>query len=145
MEPKKRKRARKSTGKKYNTRTRDEVVELLDNLLKDLTRDDEIYTESVLRAKYKIARKTYTNWKTLTYHDDGEIIEKLDLIETICESRIEDGGLKNKINPYFAKFLLVSKHNYVETTKTEVNAKVEHSGGTNINVTIEGSRESVNL
>lgn len=123
---------------KYKMRTREEVMKILDSMNKDLDADSTIFTESKLQPKYGITKRTYANWKHKTYKEDCEVLEKMERIDTICEARLIQGGLLNEVNATFAKFILTSRYGYVETQKTEVDAKVEHSGSSEIKFVVEG-------
>jgi hypothetical protein len=88
--------------------TREWVKECLDSIEQYSREGDIVYLGEPLMALH-ISRKAWSYWKR-KYADDEALMEQIDLIDGIFETRLFTGALRSKLNTTIAIFGL--KNNY---------------------------------
>ena len=121
---------------KYKPKTRDQVVKILEGIIKRLEEDEQLATIDRIINKHKIRSSTWHSWRQETYKDDEEIQLLFEEIDFTTRDRLVQGALGGGYNPWFTKFLLVAKHDFEEKQKVELDANVK--AVTSITVSVGG-------
>lgn len=141
------KKGRQKNGgpRKYVMRTRDEVLQLIQDMQMKMLQNPDICDIRHITHEFNISRSTFYDWKKNVYKEDEEIQHAYNLLEDISTTRLEKGGLSANTNPYFTAFLLKTRYQYAETNKVDVNAEVKHSGEVGVRVVVESSGQEINI
>jgi len=127
----------------YNPRTRDGVVEVLNDVIKSIQSNPDKVTIEDLVNMHNVALRTWHSWRQETYKEDTEIQILFERIDCLTRCRLVENALDGSKNPWFTAFLLRSKHGFDDKQKIEVDANVKQVS--QINVTIDGSGESIDV
>lgn len=99
--------------------TREFVIGELDDMLKEILENPEIVFIGELFEHRDYSRQRYSEWAK-DFSDDTRISDTIKRITDILESRINIGGLKNKLNPTMTIFNLKNNYGWKDKTETEL-------------------------
>lgn len=85
------------------------------NYLKESITNDEVPTAAELAVKLDISKSTLYKWA----EDDAELSDTLSKLQSIQETKLVKGSLKNVLNPTISK-LMLANHGYREKSEQDI-------------------------
>lgn len=104
---------------KPTTYTREYVKEQVDWILDFILEEKDVVYLGEVFENLPYSRQRFSEWGTI-FDKDEEITDTIAKIKDILETRVNVGGLRNKLNPAMTKFNLINNYQWKEKTETDV-------------------------
>lgn len=107
-------------GNKYAEKwTLETTSDKLEEMLKTLKKNKGIYLMSSLAVKFDLYHQIFSEWAD-KFPEEQKVSDTIKLIKSICQARVQEGGMEGKYKETMSIFTLKVNHGLIPVEKQEV-------------------------